>query len=54
MEMLSLTLHKNVILKQTLCHDTYRLQNSPYFCEFKYARVVKQKVWIKAENRERD
>ena len=26
-----------------------RLQNSPYFCVFKYARVVKQKVWNKAE-----
>ena len=31
-----------------------RLQNSPYFCVFKYARAVKQKVWNKAENRERD
>ena len=31
-----------------------RLQNSPYFCVFKYARVVKQKVWDEAENRERD
>ena len=31
-----------------------RLQNSPYFCVFKYARVVKQKVWNEAENRERD
>ena len=30
-----------------------RLQNSPYFCVFKYARVVKQKVWNGAENRER-
>ena len=26
------------------------LQNSPYFCVFKYARAVKQKVWNKAEN----
>ena len=32
----------------------YRLQNSPYFCVFKYARAVKQKVWNEAENRERD
>ena len=32
----------------------YRLQNSPYFCVFKYARAVKQKVSNKAENRERD
>ena len=31
-----------------------RLQNSPYFLVFKYARVVKQKVWNEAENRERD
>ena len=31
-----------------------RLQNSPYCCVFKYARVVKQKVWNEAENRERD
>ena len=32
----------------------YRLQNTPYFCVFKYARAVKQKVWNEAENRERD
>ena len=31
-----------------------RLQNSLYFCVFKYARAVKQKVWNEAENRERD
>ena len=31
-----------------------RLQNSPYFCVFKYARAVKQKVLNKAENRERE
>ena len=31
-----------------------RLQNSSYFCVFKYARAVKQKVWNEAENRERD
>ena len=31
-----------------------RLQNNPYFCVFKYARAVKQKVWNEAENRERD
>ena len=31
-----------------------RLQNSPYFCVFKYARAVKQKVWNEAENSERD
>ena len=33
---------------------TTRLQNSPYFCVFKYAQAVKQKVWNEAENRERD
>ena len=33
---------------------TCRLQNSPYFCVFKYTRAVKQKVWNEAENRERD
>ena len=32
----------------------HRLQNSPYFWVFKYARAVKQKVWNEAENRERD
>ena len=31
-----------------------RLENSPYFWVFKYARAVKQKVWNEAENNERD
>ena len=31
-----------------------RLQNSPYFCVFKYARAVQQKVWNEAENKEQD
>ena len=31
-----------------------RLPNSPYFCLFKCARAVKQKVWKEAENSERD
>ena len=35
-------------------HTNVRLQNSPYFCVFKYTRAVKQKVWKEAENRERD
>ena len=39
---------KNVFLEKS------RLQNSPYFCVFKYARAVKQKVCNEAENRERD
>ena len=30
------------------------LQNSPYFCVFKYARAAKQKVWNEAENTEQD
>ena len=34
--------------------NNYRLQNSPYFCVFKYARAIKQKVWNEAENREHD
>ena len=29
--------------------DLGRLQNSPYFYLFKYARTVKQKVWSEAE-----
>ena len=37
-----------------ITHHYVRLQNSPYFCVFKYARAVKQKVWNEAENRERD
>ena len=36
-----------------LSSTSYRLQNSPYFCVFKYARAIKQKVWNKTENRER-
>ena len=35
-------------------HEVPRLQNSPYFCVFKDVRIVKQKVWNEAENRERD
>ena len=31
----------------------FRLQNSPYFCLFKYAREVKQKVWNEAESEAR-
>ena len=32
----------------------FRLQNSPYFCVFRYGRAVKQKVRNEAENIERD
>ena len=38
-------------LCQVLLWDC-RLKNSPFFCVFKYARAVKQKVWNEAENRE--
>ena len=31
-----------------------RLQNSLYFCIFKYARAVKQNFWNEAENRDPD
>ena len=40
--------------REIFSHITTRLQNSPYFSVFKYARAVKQKVWNGAENRERD
>ena len=32
------------------CHFFCRLQNSPYICEFRDTRAVKQKVWNEAEN----
>ena len=40
--------------ENTTTPNIVRLQNSPYFCVFKYERAVKQKVWNEAENRERD
>ena len=46
------TAQKNLLFQKYL--GKCRLQNSPYFCVFKYARAVKQKVWNEAENRERD
>ena len=52
-----LSLQGVLILSSLLCQEIYqnsRLQNSPYFFVFKYARAVKQKVWNEAENRERD
>ena len=42
------------LFRDSLSRFYFRLQNSPYFCVFKYARAVKQKVWNEAENRERD
>ena len=35
-------------------HKHARLQNSPYFCVFKYVRAVKQRVWNDAQNSKRD
>ena len=32
------------------CHFFCRLQNSPYFCVFKYVWAVQQKIWNEAEN----
>ena len=46
-----ITFMDKIITKST---GNDRLQNSPYFCVFKYARAVKQKVWNEVENRERD
>ena len=50
--------HASAITGQNKCWELlaqkFRLQNSPYFCVFKYTRGVKQKVWNEAENRERD
>ena len=45
---------ESLALKFGLSPEFFRLQNSPYFCVFKYARAVKPKVWNEAENRERD
>ena len=46
--------HSLVFSHASAILPTGRLQNSPYFCVFKYARAVKQKVWNEGENRERD
>ena len=45
---------KSITIRLNLRLSIRRLQNSPYFCVFKYARAVKRKVWNEAENRERD
>ena len=38
-----------LIIGNIFFHGFFRLQNSPYFCVFKYARTaVKQKVWTEA------
>ena len=42
----SLTVCRSHKTKAALSFQVFsRLQNSPYFCVFKYARAVKQKVW---------
>ena len=53
--------YSNIFRSQPKCPEVSmawntpcRLQNSPYFCVFKYTRAVKEKVWNEAENRERD
>ena len=52
----NLPMHAFVFAKRLtrISSQSCRLQNSLYFWVFKYARVVKQKVWNEAENRERD
>ena len=45
---------KSITIRLNLRLSILRLQSSPYFCVFKCARVVKQKVWNEVENRERD
>ena len=40
--------------RNVACFPRPRLQISPYFWLFKYARTVKQKAWSEAENGERD
>ena len=39
--------------KHLVIGSAKKLYHSPYFCVFKYARAVKQKVSNEAENRER-
>ena len=45
---------KSITIRLNLRLSILRLQSSPYFCVFKCARVVQQKVWNEVENRERD
>ena len=42
----------NCKVKIARFYEFFRLQNSPYFCVFKYVRAVKQKVWNEVENSE--
>ena len=45
---LSVTIKRLTSYKQKVV--LARLQNRPYFCVFKYARAVKQKVWNEADS----
>ena len=42
----------NCQVKIARFYEFFRLQNSSYFCVFKYARAVKQKVWNEVEKSE--
>ena len=42
------------ISEKTAIPKMAKLQNSPYFCVFKYALAVKQRVWNEAKSRERN
>ena len=49
------TIYRELGLEQAIAYRIQtRMHNSPYFCVFKYARAVKQKVSNEAENSERD
>ena len=51
---ISIKMKQNQSTIAAIDHKRARLQNSPYFCVFKYARALKQRVWNEAENSERD
>ena len=46
--------HRSCLRSLRSCEKKARVQNSPWFCVFKNARAVKQKVWNEAENRGRE
>ena len=46
--------HRSCIRNLCSCEKKARLQNSPQFCVFKYARAVKQNVRNEAKNRRRE
>ena len=41
-------------IKNRACDYMQTAKRCPYFCLFKYARTVKQKFWMEAENREKE